>query len=266
MEIYGYVASLVMGITLGLIGGGGSILTVPILVYLFNTSPSMATGYSLLIVGMTALIGAFSYIKKKDFALKVAITFALPSFLGVSFSRVVVLRNLPEIILSFNKYNLTKDLLIMLCFSIIMVMASYFMIRTKKSKQQMDAGHRKPFLLMSLQAFLVGSIAGFVGAGGGFLIVPSLVFFANLGMRAAIGTSLSVIAFQSLLGFSIDAMTQEMIIDWKLLFSIASISAVGIILGSAFAHKVSEGKLKSFFGWFVLVMGLMIMLEQLQHF
>jgi uncharacterized protein len=262
LEIIGYLASFIMGITLGLMGGGGSILTVPILVYLFSIPPAIATGYSLFVVGTTALIGSLIYIRKGDIDFKVGLTFAIPSVIGVNLSRGLIIPNIPEVILNLQNLTLTKEILIMATFAALMIAASYSMIKKREEKKQVDA---EPWLRMAIIAFeglVIGMIAGFVGAGGGFLIIPALVLLAGLAMRVAIGTSLAIIAAQSLLGFWGD-VARGLETDWVLLGIIGTIAVVGIVVGSAVAHKIKEQKLKTAFGWFVLAMGAVILIEQI---
>ncbi len=258
----GYFASVLMGLSLGLIGGGGSILTVPILVYLFGLSPSTATGYSLFIVGLTALVGSVSYIRQGSIDFKTGLTFAIPSFIGVFASRAYLLPNLPESILTFGSFTLTKDLLIMLVFAALMLAASTTMIRKKKPKAAIQISDSARLSLIAAEGLIIGGITGFVGAGGGFLIIPALVILAGLSMHKAVGTSLMIIAIKSLFGFLGDFKSAQ-VIDWTLLFSLSLIAVVGIIIGSILSKKIPEAKLKAAFGWFVLIMGSIILLEQL---
>lgn len=265
MEILGYITSLLMGVILGLMGGGGSILTVPIMVYLFGFSPTVAAGYSLFVVGMTALIGSALYIRKKEVDFKIGLTFAIPSVIGVSVSRGLIIPHLPEVVLSFDRFVLTKEILVMATFAALMVAASYSMLKTRSTNGQREKKHPLMYWArMILEGFVVGLIAGFVGAGGGFLIIPALVILAGLSMRMAVGTSLMIIALQSLLGFAGD-VARGIIVDWHLLGVVASLAIVGIILGSAIAHRIKENNLKTAFGWFVLFMGAAILIEQFYH-
>lgn len=264
MEMAGYIASFVMGITLGLMGGGGSILTVPILVYLFGIAPTIATGYSLFVVGTTALVGSAMYIRKGDIDFKAAISFAIPSLGGVNISRGLIIPAIPEVILSFSGFALTKEILIMATFAALMIVASYSMIKKKKESKPAEAYSAGRIALLAFEGLVVGIIAGFVGAGGGFLILPALVLLAGLSMRVAVGTSLTIIAIQSLFGFAGDVY-RGIQVDWSVLGVVAAIAVVGIITGSAFAHKIKEQRLKIAFGWFVLIMGSVIMFDQLRN-
>lgn len=264
MEALGYIASFLMGITLGLMGGGGSILTVPIMVYLFSISPTMATGYSLFVVGITALIGSAMYLRKGDIDIKVGLTFAFPSVIGVTLSRGLIIPKIPDVILDVSGFTLTKEILIMATFAALMMAASYSMIKKKSEKKPMQVHPLMRVSIIAVEGLVIGLIAGFVGAGGGFLIVPALVLLAGLPMRVAIGTSLMIITLQSLLGFAGDVLRGASV-DWPLLGIVATVAAIGIIIGSATAHKIKEAKLKITFGWFVLIMGAVILTEQLRH-
>jgi len=264
MESLGFIASFLMGIILGLMGGGGSILTVPIMVYLFGYSPTVATGNSLFVVGLTALIGSAMYIRKGDVDFKTGLSFAVPSVIGVNVSRGFIIPKIPEIIVSFNSFALTKEILIMATFAVLMIAASYSMIKKKSERKPMEAHPLMRLALIAFEGLVVGLIAGFVGAGGGFLIIPALVLLAGLSMRVAIGTSLMIIALQSLLGFAGD-ISRGASVDWPKLGIIATIAVFGIIVGSAVAHKIKEQQLKTAFGWFVLIMGFTILIEQFHH-
>lgn len=258
MEVIGYLATLIMGLTLGLMGGGGSILTVPILVYLFAVPPVTATAYSLFIVGLTSLIGFVSFFRKGEVNLKVGIIFAVPGFLGVFVARSYIVPSLPSEIFKMGSFALTKDLLIMLSFAVLMIVASFSMIR-KKKKTSDKPNKPKAQWLIGVEGLVVGVITGFVGAGGGFLIIPALVVLGGLPMKVAVGTSLMIIAFKSLLGFTGDLLHATEPMNWSLLLALSVISVVGILLGSAISKYFSEQKLKFSFGIFVLLMGIVIL-------
>lgn len=255
METLGYLASILMGLSLGMVGGGGSILTVPILVYLFSVQPVTATAYSLFIVGATALVGGLFYMKKKEVDLKTGFIFAIPSFIGVYLTRAYVIPHLPETILEFGTISISKPLFIMMVFALLMVAASVSMIRTKKAvATPSNLSPLKKGVLVSIEGFVVGGVTGFVGAGGGFLIIPALVVLVGLPMKIAVGTSLFIIAAKSLIGF-IGDIQQQTQIEWPLLFTITGIAVIGLFIGVALSKSVSEKTLKKGFGWFVLAVG-----------
>lgn len=265
MELLGYLASILMGLSLGMIGGGGSILTVPILVYLFAKDPVLATAYSLFIVGATALVGGFTYYRKGEVDLKTGFTFAMPSFIGVYLTRAFVVPNLPDPVFSIGSLAFAKPLLIMLVFAILMVAASVSMIRSKGQNQKANLSPTSRFLLIGVEGLIVGGVTGFVGAGGGFLIIPALVVLVGLPMKIAVGTSLFIIAAKSLLGFIGDIQRQSQI-EWSLLLTVTGIAVVGLFVGMSLSKRVSEKALKKGFGYFVLIMGAFILLDQISKF
>jgi uncharacterized membrane protein YfcA len=264
MEAIGFIAIFIMGIVLGVMGGGGSILTVPIMVYLFGLSPSVATGASLFVVGATALIGGAMFMRKGDVDIKIGLWFAVPSLVGVNISRGLVIPHLPAIIADFNGFVLTKDILVMATFSALMIAASFSMLREQKAHKRVTLASARQMLVIALQGLMVGLIVGFVGAGGGFLIIPALVLLADLSMRIAVGTSLMIIAFQSLLGFAGDVL-RGATVEWSFLLSVGLTAGTGILIGTVVAGRIEEKKLKTGFGWFVLVMGSAILIEQLHR-
>ncbi len=268
MEIAGYIASVFMGLSLGMIGGGGSILTVPILVYLFAINPITATAYSLFIVGSTALVGGVSYLKKGEVDLKTGLVFAVPSFIGVYFTRAYVVPSLPDPVFTVGTVIFSKPLLIMLVFAVLMVVASISMIKTKKAEtKKAELSLLAKFSLISLEGLVVGGVTGFVGAGGGFLIIPALVVLVGMPMKIAVGTSLFIIAAKSLIGFLGDLQHYSNIsseIQWSLLAAITGIAVVGLFMGMFLTKKVSEKGLKKGFGYFVLVMGAFILFDQIK--
>ncbi|CAN5280341.1 sulfite exporter TauE/SafE family protein [soil metagenome] len=266
MVVLGYAAAIVIGISLGLIGGGGSILTVPVLVYLLNIPPVEATAYSLFIVGLTSLVSGSVYLRRGLVDVKTAILFGIPSILAVFATRRFIIPAIPEEIVSLGTFNITRDLLLMVLFALLMVFASVSMIRKQKPKQpKLTADGKRhfnyPAILM--EGAVVGTLTGLVGAGGGFLIIPALVIFSGLDMKKAIGTSLVIIAAKSLLGFTGDMTNPELFIDWKLLGIFSALAVSGSFIGITIAGKVSAQKLKVGFGWFVLAMGLYILGKEL---
>lgn len=264
MEIIGYIASIFMGLSLGMIGGGGSILTVPILVYLFSTHPITATAYSLFIVGSTALVGGISYLKKGEVDLKTGFIFAVPSFIGVYLTRAYAVPMLPDPVFSLGGFVFSKPLLIMLVFAGLMVAASISMIKNKKSEnQKVKLQPLTQFSLIGVEGLIVGAVTGFVGAGGGFLIIPALVILVGMPMKIAVGTSLFIIAAKSLIGFLGDLQHQTEM-NWQLLLTITSIAIVGLFVGMSLSKKVSEKSLKKGFGYFVLIMGTFILFDQIK--
>ena len=260
--IIGFAAAILIGISLGLIGGGGSILTVPVLVYILGVNPVLATAYSLFVVGSTSLVGAATYMRKGLVNYKTALVFAVPSFIAVFLTRKFLVPALPDPLFTVGEAIITKNIGIMVFFALIMLAASYSMITAKKC---VDCNEDEPvafnFPMIALEGSVVGVITGIVGAGGGFLIIPALVLLAKLPMKMAVGTSLLIIAAKSLIGFLGDLSTQT--IDWQLLLIFTALSIVGIFIGSALSKKINEKILKTGFGWFVLAMGIYIITKEL---
>jgi uncharacterized membrane protein YfcA len=261
MEIAGYISSLIIGLSLGLIGGGGSILTVPVLVYLFGINPVLATAYSLFIVGATSLVGAFPKYKNGEINLKTAIIFGIPSIIAVYLTRAFLVPAIPMHVFNIGSFEVTKSLLMMILFAVLMLFASISMIREKKKESTVEEKQVFNYPMILLEGLVVGTLTGLVGAGGGFLIIPALVIFSKLPMKQAIGTSLLIIAAKSLIGFTGDLGKQTM--DWTLLLSITSLAIVGIFIGNKFSKKISAESLKKGFGWFVLVMGVYILIKEI---
>jgi uncharacterized membrane protein YfcA len=261
MIIAGYFASLLIGVSLGLIGGGGSILTVPVLVFLFGVDPVLATAYSLFIVGATSLVGAFPKYRNNEINIKTAVIFGIPSIAAVYATRAYVVPAIPAEVFSFGSFVLTKSVLMMMLFAVLMVFASVSMIRSKPAVQQEEGEQVFNYPMILLEGAIVGVLTGLVGAGGGFLIIPALVLFSKLPMKQAIGTSLLIIAAKSLIGFTGDLGKQTM--DWTLLSSVTALAIIGIFAGNLLSKRVSADSLKKGFGWFVLVMGLYIIIKEL---
>jgi hypothetical protein len=262
MEIVGFIASLLIGISLGLIGGGGSILTVPVLVYLFGVHPVAATAYSLFIVGATSLAGSYPKYKAGEINLKTALIFGIPSIAAVYATRAFIVPAIPVYIFSVGNFVITKPLLMMLLFAVLMVFASVSMIRDKKKTAVEDAAEQKfNYPLILIEGAVVGILTGLVGAGGGFLIIPALVLLSKLPMKQAVGTSLLIIAAKSLIGFTGDLGKTAM--NWTLLLSVTALAVAGIFIGNILSKKISANSLKKGFGWFVLVMGIYIIIKEL---
>ena len=262
LEILGYFGALLIGVVLGLIGGGGSILTVPVLVYLMAVNPVTATAYSLFVVGTSSLVGALRNIPKKLIDFRTAIVFAIPAFIAVYLTRKFLVPAIPEEIFSLFGFMVTKNIGIMLFFAIIMIIASISMIREKENGRNLESEKvTYNYPLIIIEGLVVGLLTGIVGAGGGFLIIPALVILAKLPMKKAVATSLLIIAFKSLIGFIGDVQNME--IEWTFLLIFTGLSIGGIWLGVYLNNFVNGKKLKKAFGWFVLLMGIYIIWSEL---
>lgn len=262
MEILGYLASIFIGISLGLIGGGGSILTVPVLVYLFAVQPVQATALSLFIVGLTSAVGAINYFKQNLVDTKTTILFGIPSIIAVYLTRKWIVPSIPNEIFKIGNFQFTKSLFLMLLFALLMILASYSMIKPSKKNHDKPKKELSPLLknlIPFLEGSVVGVLTGLVGAGGGFLIIPALVVVAGLEMKVAIGSSLVIIALKSLLGFLGENLNE---IPWAFLSIISGFSILGIFIGTYLSKKIDGNQLKPAFGYFVLVMGIFIIVKE----
>ncbi len=243
---------------MGLIGGGGSILTVPILVYFFGIGPVIATTYSLFVVGITSSVGAWSHYKKGNVRLDIALLFGVPSLIAVFTMRKWVMPAVPQHLLILGNFEISKGVLLMLVFAVLMLAASISMI--KKSTVKTVSGQQLNYFKLIVQSIFVGVITGFVGVGGGFLIIPSLVLFAGLPMKKAVGTSLMVMAISSLLGVLGD-VSRHAPIHYPFLMLFSGFAITGIIAGSYLGKNINDTKLKPAFGWFVLTMGIFVLVS-----
>ncbi len=261
MHIWGYLAAILIGFSLGLIGGGGSILTIPVLVYLFGINPVEATGYSLFIVGLTSLSGAIKNYLSGLVDVKTALLFSGIASITVLIIRRYVLHVIPEQIFSFGQIEVTKSLLIMVVFSILMFSAALKMILAPiPANPPGTVYHVKPISLIST-AIGIGCVTGFLGAGGGFLIIPALIFTFHLAVKKAIATSLFIIALNALIGFLGDLSHIQY--DWMLLLSVSAVAITGMFTGIALNKKIDSSRLKKGFGYFVIIMAVYVLLKEL---
>lgn len=260
-DLLGYAGALLIGVVLGLIGGGGSILTVPIFVYVMSVDPMVATAYSLFVVGTASLVGAIRNAQKKMVDFRTGIVFSIPAFIAVYLTRKFVMPAIPDELFSVGDFLVTKNIGIMVFFGLIMLFASYSMIKGRKDTGEEEQKVTYNYPMIVLEGLVVGFLTGIVGAGGGFLIIPALVLFAKLPMKRAVATSLLIIAVKSLIGFLGDVQNIE--IEWGFLLLFTSISVVGIFLGLYLNKFIDGKKLKKGFGWFVLIMGVYIVLKEI---
>ncbi|MCY7349853.1 MAG: sulfite exporter TauE/SafE family protein [Cytophagaceae bacterium] len=263
LELLGFALAILIGILLSLLGGGGSILTVPVLVYLFGIPPALATAYSLLIVGTSSAVASLGYLRQGLASPRTALFFSFPSFVMVFLTRKYLLPRLPEHLLTVAGFTLTKDLLIMLVFAGLMVLASSAMLRGRRDEVAdiRSARARLNYPMIFLEGLLVGTLTGFVGVGGGFLIIPVLTAFVRLPMKLAVGTSLMIIAINSLIGMLGDLGQHPT--DWSFLGKFIALTLLGVLVGTALAKRVEGRYLKPAFGWFTLLMGTGILVKEL---
>ena len=259
IEYLGYFGALCIGLILGLTGAGGSILTVPILVYLMGLNPVIATGYSLFVVGTTSAFGAVQNIRKGFVDVKTAFLYAIPSFIAVFLTRKYIVPALPETI-GNHAGALSKESFLMIMFAIVMLVVAISMLRKKEAPVYPHS--KKPNLILTvIRMFIVGILIGMVGAGGGFLFIPVLIFIAKLPMRKAVGTSLLIIAFNSLIGFTGDIGNH--MIDWPFLLGFTSLSVIGIFIGMYGCKFTNDQQLRKGFAWFVIAIAIFILSREL---
>ena len=259
MEIIGFLLGILIGISLGLIGSGGSILTIPVLVYLMQIIPSTATAYSLFIVGISALAGSINGAKQRLLAGRVALYFGIPSIVSIFIMRKYLVPLLPETLFTINNYLFSKDLVIMLVFALLMIFSSISMIRKVPIDTNQDV--KLSSFQIILMGAIIGLLTGFVGVGGGFLIIPTLIYQAKLPMKKAVATSLVIIAFNSLIGFA--GSVNNINIHWGFLLTFTGFAVVGILTGMFLGQKISSEKLKPAFGWFILITGIYILIKEI---
>ncbi len=260
-ELLGYAGAVLMGFSLGLLGGGGSILTVPILVYLFGQDPVTATGLSLFIVGATSGAGIFSHHRQGNIEWRTAAVFGAASILSVFATRRWLVPALPDPLLHLGTVAVGKGEAILALFAVVMLLSAWSMIRRGKLEAPVEKGdgHLPSLLLIGL---VVGMLTGVLGAGGGFLIVPALVLLASVDMKRAVGTSLLLITVNSFIGFLGDRHV-HLADHVTILLPFLALAAIGIVVGARLSKRVSSEKLRPAFGWFILAMGTYILLREL---
>jgi uncharacterized membrane protein YfcA len=259
MEAIGYLASICIGLVLGLLGGGGSILSIPILVYLFNVDAVMASAYSLFIVGVTSLVGAIPKYREQLVSVRTGLIFGIPSIFAIFSTRKWIVPAIPEVLFHVDNFTFSKRILLLGIFAILMILASITMIRKRGAFESEDNGYHVVGII--IQGLLIGFLTGLVGAGGGFLIIPALVLLTGIPFKAAVGTSLFIIAINSLTGFLGDVMNYP--IQWNFLLVITTLAVVGILIGNKFSKKLPASQLRRSFGWLTLITGTWILLKEI---
>lgn len=233
------------------------------MVYLFGVNAVDATGYSLFVVGTASLIGAIKYINRKLVTLKTAFVFAIPSIVSVFLTRKFLMPAIPNPVFSGAGVTLTKEKFVLIFFALLMIVVSVNMIRKKPSdKEETPNASYTNFIGLLLIGFISGILTGLVGVGGGFIIIPALVFFARTPVKTSVGTSLIVIAANSFMGFGAEVLERSDAINWKFLLTFSALSIAGIYIGFALAYKISSAQLKKVFGLFVLLTGIAIIITE----
>lgn len=258
MEVLGYIALFVVGLTLGTLGGGGSILSVPILVYLFSLDAVMASAYSLFIVGISSGVGTVLKYHTQMVSVRTACVFGAPSLVAIFSTRKWIIPAIPEVIVQIHSFHLTKRALILGVFATLMIIAALALITRKDTAYSNRKQHAVMWLV--LWGMLTGFLTGLVGAGGGFLIIPALVYLTNLPFKTAVGTTLLIIAVNSLIGFTGDVINQA--VNWPFLLIITTLAIGGILMGSRFTTQLPTHRLRTCFGWFTLIMGSVILIKE----
>ncbi|MDZ4847133.1 MAG: sulfite exporter TauE/SafE family protein [Chitinophagales bacterium] len=258
LQLFGYFGVLISGVLLGLLGGGGAIIIVPIMVYLFGIAPVTATGYTFFVIAFTSLVGFYRYNKQGLASVKTALIFGLPSLITVFLSRRILLPALPDVFFQAGTFQFTKDMGVMVLFAVLMLATSYNILFGKKPVAQAGGDAHKDYGRLIVRGLLVGMITGFVGGGGGFLIVSALVLLLGMTVKSAVGTSMLIISINSAIGF-IGHLSLGKQIDWKFISIFTAIAIGGIVIGNILSGKISETKLRTVFGWFLIVMATSIL-------
>ena len=262
LPILGGFAALLVGVTLGLLGGGGSILTVPVLVYLFGISATQGTGASLLVVGASALVAAIAAWRNGDFAWGSGWPFALGSVPTVFAVRAWLVPAIPEELGAIGSVSVTRDTFLMVAFGLLMLFVGLKMVRGKKG-EEVDNDDVKPLFLVALGVG-TGLLAGLVGAGGGFMIVPALTMGAGLEMKKAVGTSLGIIAIQSLAGFGGALATFDQSV-MGIALMVCGLALVGVFGGRWLSGRMDGETIRPIFAWFVVGMGVFVLVRELMY-
>ncbi|WP_316817588.1 sulfite exporter TauE/SafE family protein [Pedobacter nyackensis] len=264
MELIGYLACASIGISLGLIGAGGSILMVPVLVFLFDMPPILATSYSLFVVGITSFFAATGKFRKGDVLIGSALAFGLTSMIVVVAIRHFIIPVMPKSFGHLGNAPVSYDLLCIVLFACLMILAAIVMIN-KGRKDDVENIPANGNLLSTIPyALLVGIVTGFLGAGGGFMLIPVMTLLLGMDIKKAVGTSLAVIALNSLSGFVNDL--DHVDINWKFLLIISAIALVGSVAGARLADRINSKRLKACFGWFILILGILIITREGYNF
>lgn len=258
MLILSLTIATIIGLSLGLTGAGGSILTVPVLVYFAGIPPAVATAYSLFIVGGTSLYGGAVSLYKKETSLRTAAMFALPGITTIWLTRKFILPLIPDLWLQLGNFTITKENGIMLLFAMLMLFAGGAMVRPATVVRK--PCNNCPAMIIAGGA--VGIIAGIAGAGGGFLIIPALILFTGMPMKTAVPTSLVIVAANSMVGFAGD-LQNNFQPNWPFLLTFTILSTGGMLLGKKLSGKWPGHQLKTGFGWFVIALGILIIITEL---
>lgn len=257
MELYilGAFLFVLIGVILSLLGSGGALLTIPVLVYIFDVDPYWATSYSMFIMGVSNWAATIDNIKKNLIYYKIGLCFAIPGLLVTFIIRRFILPIVPDVLFESDVLSFTKGSAIMLSFAILMF---YTAIKTFRRKNTIEYS-RIEFspVINILQGAAIGLVTGFAGAGGGFLIVPALLFTVKMPMKEAAATSLFIISITTFLGFFGD-FNPAIEMDWTLIIFCTAFSILGILITSFIKDTFSNKFLKTSFGYFILGLSLLV--------
>ena len=258
MEFFGYLLAVLIGFFLGIFGGGGSLLAVPVFAYIFSLDEKVATAYSLFTVGISSIVGTIKQLSNIEW--KVTLIFGIPSIIAVWLTRFFIIPNLPEIIFDNESFIITRRMLIFGIFTFLLLISSFSMI-FETSKNVKPINIKNFYVLIIIEGFIVGGLTGFVGAGGGFLIIPALIILIGLDIKKAIATSLIIIALKSTFGFFLgDVMVMN--IDWDFLIYFTLLTSLGVIIGTYFGKSIDKLKLEKWFGIFIMVIAISILFKE----
>jgi uncharacterized membrane protein YfcA len=259
-ELETCAASLGIGLSLGFIGAGGSILTIPVFVYILKKDPLSSSVYSMFVVGIASMAGAIESIYNKMVDFRAMLMFGIPSIAGVLIARRLIFPSVPAELFSIGSFTLSKNILFMLCLALLMSLSAIRMLKGPVNKSEAAQVEQPAIPALVLRGLLVGILAGLLGVGGGFLIVPALYFLAGLPVKRAIGTALLIITFNALFGFF--TSFQSINLEWPLLIKFSCGAVLGILIGTKLSSKMPGERVKKIFGYCVLCMSFYIVYKQ----
>ena len=259
MEVLGSLLATLIGVTLGMMGSGGSILTVPVLVYVLHVDPNLATTYSLFAIGMASLAGSIVNFSKGTIDFRKVLDFGFPSIITVFLTRQFLLPFIPDVF-NIGPWIIHQNTVLMIFFAGIMILSAFSMINRKigqnwKTERKYSRG------ITIVQGIGVGFITGVVGAGGGFLIIPALINFYKMPLAKAVSTSLTIIAINSLFGLAGD-IEKFNLFDWNLVLQYTGLLIIGMFLGFYLTRFFKGNQLKRILGYLIFFVGILIILKE----
>lgn len=260
MEVLGFTISVLMGISLGLLGGGGSLFAVPVLVYIFGINATLSSMYSNFMVGITAGIGFYGYYLKDLVCFKSALDFLFPAITSIVLFKEYLIPLLPDTFSVFDFQMVSKSSLILILTGLLMLIAAIRMLARDENKS-LNQTYEVESVYLMLSGIVIGGLTAFIGIGGGFLIVPALLAYGKLPMKRAVGTALLIIFLKSFTGFSIDLLQVQL--DWPFLLKFSSFGLAGMLAGIYLSGLVPNEKLKKGFAWLILGVGSMVLIKEL---